>query len=251
MPPTLRHALYPRGRLLRLLDDLDRAAPASAAETVAYAPGEVPASLSGLLPAEVDAALAETAARSPTGAVLFAAAGQAWLVSPPFPIAQGFRGPGYQTARLRALVMRRYRIAAVLLRLGGWAAGIYDGDALVAARNGGRFVKNRHRKGGQSQRRFERIREKQIDQLFAQLCIAVERLLAEAGELDWLFLGGDRHTMQAFRKGCHAIEATKIPLSPRFLDVPEPRHETLERLPHLLYAGRVTFWTNGIAADSA
>lgn len=251
MTPTLRHTLYPRERLLRLLDDLDRAAFASATETVACTPGEAPTPLSTLLPPEADAALAETAARSPTGAVLFVSAERAWLISPPLPIAESFRGSGYQTATLRALVMQRYRIAVVLLRLGGWAVGIYEGDALMTARNGGRFVKNRHRKGGQSQRRFERIREKQIDQLFAQLCAVAESLLMGTEAIDWLFLGGDRHTVQAFRKSCPAIAATKIPLSPRFLDVPEPRHETLERLPRLLYASRVTLWTSPTATDNA
>ncbi len=244
MPPALTHTDYSRARLLRLLEALD-AAPQADAVTLALPSGFEPADLPVTpLRDDVRDALLDHAARSETGAFLFLAAARGFVVAPPFPIAEPVFARGYQTAPARSLLLARREIGVVLLRYGGWAVGVYDGDRLIDARNGGRFVKNRHRKGGQSQRRFERIREKQIDELFAQACAAAtERLRGRT--LDWIAYGGDRHTMQAFLTQCPALQALPAPVLPRFLTVPEPRHATLETLPVLLTTSRVTIWQPG------
>lgn len=243
MPPTLTHAEYPRARLLRLLDDLDgRREPAA---TAVLPPG---AGEAGRVPAGVDPAgwdeVAQHALRSETGACIFAAAQRVLAVAPPYPLREPLRAEGYQTAALRSLLALRPRIAVVLLRYGGYAVGVFHGDQLLEARNDGRFVKNRHRKGGQSQRRFDRIREKQIHELFGKACADAEvRLAPHSGALDWLAYGGDRHTVAALLKECRFLREFACPVLPRFLTVPEPRHETLERLPVLLSTSRVTEWT--------
>lgn len=242
MSSLLSHAEYSRARLLHLLKVLD-AAPPPDAETAALLPGETPDFVPACLSAALWAELVEQISHSNTGAFLFLASDQALLVAPPFPVETAFRVAGYRGAPLRDLLLARRRLAVLLLRYGGWAVGLYDGDTLLEGRNGGRFVKNRHRKGGQSQRRFDRIREKQIDLLYEQACsAAIERLTSHAAELDFLVFGGDRHTVQAFRKECTTVETLPVRVLPRFLTVPEPRHETLERLPALLTSSHVTTW---------
>jgi hypothetical protein len=243
MTSLLSHTDYSRARLLHLLDELE-VDPSPDAESTALLPGEQPDFVPACIATSLWDELVQQVSHASTGAYLFLATGSALLVAPPFPVKTAFRLPGYRTEPLRRLLLARRRLAALLLRYGGWAVGIYDGDTLLEGRNGGRFVKNRHRKGGQSQRRFDRIREKQIDLLYEQACnAALERLTPRAAELDFLLFGGDRHTVQAFRKECVAIEALPVRVLPRFLTVPEPRHETLERLPALLSTSHVVRWS--------
>ncbi len=239
--PALTHADYSRSRLLRLLDDLDRIPPDPQRVTLA-----VPARQTlplGALPPESPHlnAVIEHAERSETGAFIYLGPDVTYVVSPPYPVVAAFHAVGYEIQPLRALINTRPRIAVVLLRFGGYAIGVYEGDRLVESRNDSRFVKNRHRKGGQSQRRFDRIREKQVHELFAHLCEdAAQRLAPHAGTLDWLAYGGDTHTVQSFLKECRFLREFPCRVLPRFLTVPEPRHETLERLPALLSGSRVT-----------
>src|ERR1051325_6443218 len=49
-------------------------------------------------------------------------------------------------------------VAALLVRLGGFAVGVFEGERLVASKVGTRFVKGRHKKGGSSANRFRRRR---------------------------------------------------------------------------------------------
>jgi hypothetical protein len=120
-------------------------------------------------------------------------------------------------------------------------AGFSDitiGETLADSKTDQRFVKNRHRKGGQSQRRFERIREKQIDELFGKACeTAHEKLTPYEAEIQHVFLGGDRHTLQAFRKACGYFERFDARLSPRMLHVPgDPRRSSLEAMPREVWS---------------
>jgi hypothetical protein len=233
----LRQREYPLPRLLLLLDGLEARALPSAI-TFGLASGEpLPDELLTVLGREE---VADAAARAPTGAFVFWSPEDTLVVRPPFPVVERFRAAGYQTGPLRLLLTRERRVAAVLLRLGGYAIGVYEGEHLVAARNDARFVKNRHRKGGQSQRRFERIREKQVHELFEDLCAdAHKRIEPFRAQLDWLVFGGDRHTVQAFLKECLYLRNLPVPVLPRFLTVSEPRHETLVSLPALLYTSTV------------
>ncbi|MHB8577186.1 MAG: Vms1/Ankzf1 family peptidyl-tRNA hydrolase [Dehalococcoidia bacterium] len=237
--PTVTHAEYSRDRLLRLLDNLDRTRPAPdhctfglPKETVlATSTAESKPLLSAVLP-YLD--------RWEGGAIVFLGAEVCHAIMPPYPAVVRLETAGWQTAPLREILGLRPRIGVVLLRLGGYAVGVFEGDTLLEARNDSRFVKNRHRKGGQSQRRFDRIREKQVHELFADACEDGRiRLAPYEGTLDYLALGGDTHTVQAFLKECRWLREFAAPSLGRFLTVPEPRHETLVKLPPLLSSSRV------------
>ena len=195
-----------------------------------------------LYPDDPDALL-EAAAASTTGSVLFAHKGGAMLIAPPFPIAED---DDYSEVYAQPLVrlLEQPRIYAVfLLRLGGFSVGFFRGDSLIDSKTDQRFVKNRHKKGGQSQRRFERIREKQVDELFDKACEAArETLMPYEAEIEHAILGGDRRTVQAFQKECSYFERYGDRLMTGVLHVPgDPRKATMEAIPREVWSSDV--WT--------
>lgn len=182
--------------------------------------------------------LREAASASDTGAVLFVTDGCATLIVPPFPVEAPAVRDGIDTAPLRGLLARPRAIGVFLLRLGGYSCGFFRGDALIDSKTGRRFVKNRHRKGGQSQRRFDRIREKQTHEHFGDACETAKRVLAPYdAEIERVFLGGDRHTLQAFRKECDAFDRYGERLAERVLAVPgDPRRDLLAAMPREVWS---------------
>src|SRR3954469_19528671 len=77
------------------------------------------------------------------------------------------------------------RVGVLLVRLGGYAAGVFEGRELVASKVGSRQVHGRSAAGGQSQQRFARRREGQVRvALEAAADNAVRVLLPAAAELD-------------------------------------------------------------------
>ena len=133
------------------------------------------------------------------------------------------------------------RVAVVLVRMGGYAVGVFEGEALVASKVGSRFVKGRHKKGGSSANRFRRRREEQARALVGEAARVAASVLAPwRDRVEFAALGGDRSAVD----GVLAAEAELGWLRERALDrfftVPEPRQRVLERLPYDLYAAEVT-----------
>ena len=58
-------------------------------------------------------------------------------------------------------------------------------------------------------------------------------------ELEHVFLGGEGHTLGAFRARCRALSALSDRVRERVLDVREPNHKALERLPETLWESQV------------
>src|SRR5437762_13264216 len=86
-------------------------------------------------------------------------AGELIVVRPQFGLAHEGE---YEVVQLEALfeaLAADHVVAALLVRLGGYAVGVFDGERLVASKVGSRFVKGRHKKGGSSANRFRRRRE--------------------------------------------------------------------------------------------
>src|SRR5919204_260929 len=83
------------------------------------------------------------------------------VVRPPFGLAHEGRYETVQLTPLFAALAADHIVAALLIRLGGYAIGVFDGERIVAAKVGARFVKSRHKKGGSSANRFRRRREDQ------------------------------------------------------------------------------------------
>jgi hypothetical protein len=225
------------------------------------APGRTSYRTAGLAPPFDDAvfddetrnAARRAASASPTGTVLFVSATSVVLASPPFAVEGNADAPFVDTAQLVELLDRKRVCAVFLLRLGGFSVGFFRGDALVDSKTDQRFVKNRNRKGGQSQRRFERIREKQIDELFAKACeTARDRLTPYEREIQHVFLGGDRHTLQAFRKQCAFFDSFGGRLMSRVLPVHgDPRKAVLEAMPREIWSSDVWTYETGVAPEAA
>jgi Actinobacteria/chloroflexi VLRF1 release factor len=131
-------------------------------------------------------------------------------------------------------------VAVLLVRLGGYAAGVFEGERLVASKVGSRFVKGRHKKGGSSANRFRRRREEQERELIDAAAAEAARVLGPwRGRAERAALGGDRSAVSRVL-AARAELAWLEPLAlARFFDVPEPRLRVLEALPYQLYAAEV------------
>jgi hypothetical protein len=119
------------------------------------------------------------------------------------------------------------RIGLLLARKGAVAAGIADGDELVASKVDTHYVQGRTAAGGWSQQRFARRRQNQARAAASDAAGIVERVLLPAvQELAALVTGGDRTAVESILSapGLAPLAALR---AERFLDVPEPRHAVL------------------------
>jgi hypothetical protein len=128
------------------------------------------------------------------------------------------------------------RVGVVLVRLGGYAAGVFVGRQLVASKVGSRQVHGRSAAGGQSQQRFARRREGQARVALAAAADNVVRVLVpEAGRLDAVVVGGDRSACDEVLAD-RRLAALRPLVTGRLLDVPDPRLRVLESTPDLFRA---------------
>jgi hypothetical protein len=130
-------------------------------------------------------------------------------------------------------------VGVILVRLGGFAVGVFDGPRLQASKVGSRLVHGRSAAGGQSQQRFARRREKQARQALAAAADTAAAVLGPyADRLDAVVLGGDRRAVDGLR-----ADTRLAPLfaraTGRFLTVPDPRLAVLERTPQQFRAIRI------------
>ena len=120
-------------------------------------------------------------------------------VAPPFPIFTSSETNSFDD--LRRFVIKPRTVAIILLRLGHFAIAIAEDGELVTTKTGSRYVKGKHRKGGQSSNRFRRNREKWIRELFDQVGgVANSRFREYPRHIDHLALGGDRVVLGQFLK---------------------------------------------------
>jgi hypothetical protein len=172
---------------------------------------------------------------APERLTLTAADGAVLECDPPFPplTGQGLEG-------LLAHVRRERVVGVLLVRLGGHAAGVFSGRRLVDSKVDSRFVKGRHRKGGSSQRRFERRREGQARLALEQAAdTAVRVLVPHVRDLDAVVLGGDRPALREVLEDVR-LRALRPLLTESVLEVAEPRLKVLEATPDAFLATRLT-----------
>lgn len=132
------------------------------------------------------------------------------------------------------------RAGVLLVRLGGYAAGVFRGSELVTSKVGSRLVHGRNAAGGQSQQRFARRREGQVRVALAEAADVAVRILGPAiGELDVVVTGGDRRAVAAVLHDSRLAWLRPL-VSPRLLDVPDPRLRILLATPAQFQAVRIT-----------
>lgn len=235
-----------RGRMRPFLDDL---ALTQGSAVSLYSPPGVP--LLGMadtldrvadlatMPADID----QLIGRSPTGAVLFWGEARKCLVLPPFPITARHMAHGYDVTALRSLLDNDHLIAIVLVRLGAYSIGICRGEELVDSKTGTGLVHARHKKGGSSQGRFARHREKQIEQFLIRVCSHVlEHLQPHARSLDYLVYGGARTTILLLRNQCPFLHQFDDRMLRALLDIPDPRQAILERAVGTVWSTDIIEW---------
>jgi hypothetical protein len=131
-------------------------------------------------------------------------------------------------------------IAILLVRLGGFAAGVFDRDELIASKVGSRQVHGRSAAGGWSQHRFARRREGQVKVALDKAAdTAAEVILPLLSRLDAVVTGGDRtalHTVLADPR----LARLRPLVTARILDVPDPRARVLRDSLQASRAIRVT-----------
>lgn len=131
------------------------------------------------------------------------------------------------------------RVGVLLVRLGGYAVGVFDGERLVASKVGSRYVQGRTAAGGQSQQRFARRRAGQARVAYAAAVDeAVRVLVPRVGVLDAVVTGGDRRAL-ATVLGDRRLDPLRPMVVSRRLDVPDPRLRVLEQTPEQFRAVRI------------
>jgi peptide subunit release factor 1 (eRF1) len=174
------------------------------------------------------------------GAVRIEAPGETITVRPPFGLAHARDYEKVELAPLFEALEEDHLVAALLVRLGGYAVGVFEGEKLVASKVGSRFVKGKHKKGGSSQSRFRRRREEQARALIDEAAaVAASVLEPWRNRVEFVALGGDRKAIDEVLKAPQLAWLAEKAL-PRFFDVPEPRQRVLARLPYELYAAELT-----------
>jgi hypothetical protein len=171
------------------------------------------------------------------GAARIEAPQETITVRPPFGLAHA---RVYETVELGPLfeaLAEDHVVAALLVRLGGYAVGVFEGERLVASKVGTRFVKGRHKKGGSSANRFRRRREEQERALLDAAAETAKRVLEPyRTKIEHVALGGDRAAAEQVAERLPWLAENRLE---RFFTVPDPRQRELERLPYELYAAEL------------
>ena len=174
---------------------------------------------------------------TPDAVVLTGADGVAATLKVPFPPLD-VRAEAPYAGLLDHVAVDR-RVGALLVRRGGYAAGVFVGERLVDSKVGSRHVQGRTKAGGWSQHRFARRRDKQAREAFeAAADVAARVLVPAAADLVTVVCGGDRRAVDAV-----LADSRMAPLLPlaehRLLAVPDPRQRILAQLPERFLAVRV------------
>jgi len=191
----------------------------------------VPEDLSGLI------------AESQTGAILFWGPHHRYLIMPPFPIVGEGVSNTCEIEPLYSLMNTEFLLGLVMVRLGEYAIGVFQGEKLLSSKVGTGLVHSRHRQGGSSSHRFERHREKQIETFFTRVCDhAREQLEPYARQLDYIVYGGTRETILDFRKQCHFLHEFDKSTIIRLLNPRQIKHSGLEEGIQEAWSSRVIQW---------
>jgi hypothetical protein len=166
---------------------------------------------------------------------------------PPFPpigTVRGSAGSGAAGAAeaLVAHAVANRTVGVLLVRLGGYAAGVFAGSPprLVSSKTGSRPVHGRSAAGGWSQHRFARRRENQAATALRAAADAAIGIFGRYGAdgLDAVVLGGDKRSAAGLRADARLVPYLDRAVD-RFLTVPDPRLAVLRDIPRDFLAIRI------------
>ncbi|WP_237706823.1 acVLRF1 family peptidyl-tRNA hydrolase [Kribbella flavida] len=138
-------------------------------------------------------------------------------------------GPLVELSRdgLVAHVLADRRLGVLLVRRGGYGAGVFVAGKLTDSKVGSRHVQGTTKAGGWSQQRFARRRENQAREAFAAATEVAVRILAPA-RLDVLVTGGDRKAIDTVLDDPRLNRLREL-VRPPFLGVADPKLKVLEQ----------------------
>ncbi len=187
----------------------------------------------------------DLAVKSKTGVAIFWNISQGYAVVPPFPLTAVHSARGYDVNPLLGLLEHDFRVGLILVRLGSYAIGLCQGESLAASKVGTGLVHGRHKKGGSSQQRFQRHRDKQIESFLTRVCHHVREILEpQAATLDYLAYGGAWTTILSLQKICPFLQQFGARILPPLLDIGEPRQKILVAAAGRVWSSSVTEWHN-------
>jgi hypothetical protein len=176
-----------------------------------------------------------------------AADGAAAECHPPFPPLQrartaGTADDGDPAAAAEAIVAHTVAdrtVGVLLVRLGGYAVGVFEGSPprLVRSKTGSRPVHGRSAAGGWSQHRFARRRENQAATALRAAADSAAGIFGPC-RLDALVLGGDKRSIAGLRGDTRLAPYLGL-ATDRFLTVPDPRLAVLKETPRAFLAVRI------------
>ncbi len=177
-----------------------------------------------------------------TSVTVYAADGARVRVEVPFPPLATDR-PGTDQylpyAGLVAHATRDRTVGVLLVRMGGYAAGVFDGAVLRTSKVGSRLVQGRTAAGGWSQQRFARRREKQAREAFAAAAdVAARVVLPHLSDLAAVVVGGDRRAVGQVLADPRLAPLRDLVTGPH-LDVPDPKLAVLRATPERFRAARL------------
>ncbi|NDL60274.1 acVLRF1 family peptidyl-tRNA hydrolase [Phytoactinopolyspora mesophila] len=156
------------------------------------------------------------------------------------PFAPLARHEGVPYAGLIEHACRDRTVGVVLVRRGGYAAGVFDGRTLLDSKVGSRHVQGRTAAGGQSQQRFARRRDKQAREAFgAAADVAARILLPHLASLDAVVCGGDRAAVSQVLADSR-LQPVRNLVVPPHLPVPVPKLMVLRKTPDTFRAIQIT-----------
>ena len=133
-------------------------------------------------------------------------------------------------------------VGVLLVRLGGYAVGVFSGapPRLANSKTGRRLVHGRSAAGGWSQHRFARRRENQAAAALRAAADTAAEVFGHFGPdgLDAVVLGGDRRSMAGLR-GDPRLTPYLARATERFLAVPDQRLAVLRDTPRAFLAIRI------------
>jgi hypothetical protein len=126
--------------------------------------------------------------------------------------------------------LRDRTVGVLLVRKGGYAAGVFAGGKLVASKVGSRQVQGRSAAGGWSQQRFARRREGQAAVAMQAAADTAARVLL-GRPLDAVVVGGERSAVDAVLADRRLADLRPL-VTGRLLEVPDPRLAVLQVAPY-------------------
>jgi Actinobacteria/chloroflexi VLRF1 release factor len=174
------------------------------------------------------------------GGVRFATGEERIAITPPFRFEHWEQADRIETAPLREHLALPRLVGLLVVRLGGYGAGIYADEKLVSGRHGVRFVKNRNKKGGSSSNRFRRRRVEQARDAYDRATALAEEILApHAPALDEFVVAGDRAGIDQVLERSPLLAGLREHALTLPVHVPELRRAVLEQLGRDLWSSTV------------